>query len=133
MLETDSTDERAKPCRKCLICCVGCLVNCFCCCLRLVFTQSLEKMCDTAVINIALAIPNINFRTPNSKPIKENVLTNILINYTKKIGSFIGNCNVFAAVLSLRVELTKIKSVLIIKMMSLPTNQKIKTNQILME
>ena len=96
-------------------------------------SKFLKKLCDTAVINIALAIPNINFRTPNSKPIKENVLTNILINYTKKIGSFIGNCNVFAAVLSLRVELTKIKSVLIIKMMSLPTNQKIKTNQILME
>ena len=90
-------------------------------------------MCDKAVINIALAILNINVRTPSSKPIKENVLTNILISYIKKIVSFIGNFNVFAAVLSLRVELTKIKSVLIIKMMSLPTNQKIKTNQILME
>ena len=36
MLESDSVDERARPCRKCLICCVGCLVNCFCCCLRLI-------------------------------------------------------------------------------------------------
>ena len=39
-METDSVDERAKPCKKCLICCVGCLVNCFCCCLRLVSKHS---------------------------------------------------------------------------------------------
>ena len=64
---------------------------------------------------------------------KENVSTNTLINYGKKIVSFIGNFNVFAAVLSLREGPTKIKSMLEIKMMSSLISRKIKMDPIMVE
>ena len=64
---------------------------------------------------------------------KENVSINILINCGKKIGSFTGNFNVFAAASSLREGPTRIKSMLEIKMTSSLISQKIKVGRKMME
>ena len=77
MLDPDSDNERARPCRKCLICCVGCLVNCFCCCLRLisnlywVITSSLtiehQKKSSTPLEPPWLSQPYINLNTSSDR------------------------------------------------------------------